>query len=144
MINADIKNEDTGSALTAVKNEDARVKPEDPERSTFLDKFTQLWFACYFERRLTKQKVEDTDLVKVVQDLIVYFETLQSTQQIDFRRTMPLIEGLHNLFVRKINYLLKDSESVLSQMNNPVAQFIKVEGSDQPNVRSNAKAAKTK
>ena len=89
-----------------VKQEDIDEPEEDNE---VLKKFAQLWFACYFERRLTKQKIEEADLSIIVRDLINYF----NDQAIDFRRAIPLLQGLHVLFSRKMAYLLKDSESVL-------------------------------
>lgn len=83
-------------------------------RNKFLDKFTQLWFACYFERRLTRQKVEQADLITIVNDLMRYFSTIEQTGQekkrIDFRRAIPLLQGLHVLFSKKLQYLVKDSE----------------------------------
>jgi hypothetical protein len=53
-----------------------------------LDKFGQLWFACYFERRLTKKKVENIDLAKVISELSAYFGKQSS---IDFRRWLPAL-----------------------------------------------------
>jgi hypothetical protein len=108
---------------------DRIVKIEDdinPENQV-LQKFAQLWFACYFERRLTKQRVEEADLQVIVRDLVNYF----STEKIDFRRAIPLLNGLHILFSRKMAYLLKDSEAMLQQMRNPIADLIKVEEPEQ-------------
>jgi hypothetical protein len=58
-----------------------------------------------------------------VKDLINYF----STEKVDFKRAIPLLNGLHILFSRKMSYLLKDSEAMLQQMRNPIAELIKVE-----------------
>ena len=99
------------------------VAPAASTERSMIAKFTQLWQACYFERRLNKHKVEEIDLAAIVADLIAYFKD----SDIDFRRAIPLLQGLHNLFLRKMNYLLKDSESVLSQMKNPIADMIKLE-----------------
>ena len=99
------------------------VAPAASTERSMIAKFTQLWQACYFERRLNKHKVEEIDLAAIVADLIAYFKD----SDIDFRRAIPLLQGLHNLFLRKMNYLLKDSESVLSQMKNPIADLIKLE-----------------
>lgn len=61
----------------------------------------------------------------IVKDLINYF----TQEAIDFRRAIPLLQGLHVLFSRKISYLLKDSEAILQQMKNPIAELIKIEES---------------
>ena len=48
-----------GSSTGFVKQDedmvDEQLKQEQLQKSPFVDKFTQLWFACYYERRLTKQ-----------------------------------------------------------------------------------------
>lgn len=103
------------------------VKQENFGDDRLLQKFSQLWFACYFERRLTKQRVEEADLQVIVRDLINYF----ADEAVDFKRAIPLLQGLHVLFSRKMLYLLKDSEAMLSQMRNPVAELIKVEDGDE-------------
>ena len=116
------------------------VKQEDivPGENQLLQKFAQLWFACYFERRLTKQKVEEADLQVIVRELISYF----STETIDFKRAIPLLHGLHVLFSKKIHYLLKDSEEMLQQMKNPIADLIKVE--DEPENKVSPAKSKAK
>lgn len=61
-------------AVKAPKDEEALAElqeqkellKKDPSKNPYLAKFIQLWFACYFERRLTRQKVEQADLVSIV------------------------------------------------------------------------------
>ena len=40
-------------ALAQIQEQKALLA-KDPAKNPYLEKFTQLWFACYFERRLTK------------------------------------------------------------------------------------------
>ena len=54
-----------------------------------VDNFKQLWQACYFERHLTKQKVEQIDLDQIVKELISYFSELDDPQK--FRKVAPLL-----------------------------------------------------
>ena len=104
---------------------DEQLKQEQMQKNPFVEKFTQLWFACYYEKRLTKQKVEATDLNAIIGDLKRYF----ASEDVDFRRAIPLLQGLHVLFTRKIRYLLDDSKSVLKSMTDPT-EVIKVEGEE--------------
>mmetsp|Transcript_11701 Transcript_11701/g.15886 ORF Transcript_11701/g.15886 Transcript_11701/m.15886 type:complete len:220 (+) Transcript_11701:17-676(+) len=90
---------------------------KDASKNPYLAKFTQLWFACYFERRLTRQVVEGTDLVSIVQDLTKYFAS--EGTKINFRRALPLLQGLHVLFSRKMAFTMRDSERVLKSMSEP-------------------------
>ena len=117
------------SGSNAVKKDedmvDDQLKQEQAQRSPFVDKFTQLWFACYYERRLTKQKVESAQLTTIIEDLRQYF----ASENVDFRRAIPLLEGLHVLFTRQVRYLVSDSESVLKSMTDPT-ELIKVEGEE--------------
>ena len=62
-----------------------------------------------------------------MRDLINYF----ADEAVDFKRAIPLLQGLHVLFSRKMLYLLKDSEAMLQQMKNPVADLIKVEDNEE-------------
>ena len=48
--------------IMAEMQEQKRILASDPAKNPLIAKFTQLWFACYFERRLTRQKVENSDL----------------------------------------------------------------------------------
>lgn len=119
------------------------VVKHDPEvlnEDLVLKKFAQLWFACYFERRLTKQKVEETDLSVIVKDLIGYFRA----QTVDFKRAIPLLHGLHILFTRKMSYLLKDSEAMLQQMKNPIGELIKVEEPEEGKANAGESPEKSK
>ena len=109
------------------EQDDVMVKQESFGDDKLLQKFGQLWFACYFERRLTKQRVEEADLQIIVRDLINYF----ADEAVDFKRAIPLLQGLHVLFSRKMLYLLKDSEAMLQQMKNPVADLIKVDDNEE-------------
>ena len=68
-----------------------------------VEKFTQLWFACYFEKRLTRQRIESADLVSIIRDLTEYF-TREGTK-VDFRRAVPLLQGLHVLYIKKFALL---------------------------------------
>lgn len=91
-------------------------------------KFTQLWFACYFERRLTRQKIHSADLETIVQDLISYFKS--EGTKVDFRRAVPLLQGLHVLYCRKLGLLMKDSSQTLKSMSDPI-ELIKLEVGEQ-------------
>ena len=113
--------------VVAKKEEGFEGKP------TFVQKFSQLWLACYFERKLTKQKVQDTDLAQIVESLIHFFEQ----EQIDFRRAVPLLQGLHNLFLKKMSFLLKDSESLLTEMKNPIGVKEEEDGGKATKKKSN-------
>ena len=94
-------------------------KTSDPiKKQEIVDKFTQLWQACYFERKLTKMKVEQLDLESIILNLMEYF----ADQTIDLKKTLPLLQGLHNLFIRQANYNLKDGQEVLDMMSNPIAK----------------------
>lgn len=110
----------------ALKKEEEVLQPADES----LKKFTQLWFAAYFERKLTRAKVTEADLPQIVADLVSYFSSAVN-QRVDFRRAGPLLLGLHNLFVRRLNYLVKDSQQTLKEMAEPLVQIIKEEGEAQ-------------
>ena len=86
--------------------------------------FTKLWQAAYFERRLTRQKVEEINLNEIVQELIKYYS--ESDIKVDFRRAVSLLQGLHVLYTRKMSYLLRDSEHLKKSMTDPL-EVIKVE-----------------
>ena len=123
-----VKDEMSSGSNAVKKDEDMvddQLKQEQAQRSPFVDKFTQLWFACYYERRLTKQKVESAQLTTIIEDLRQYF----ASENVDFRRAIPLLEGLHVLFTRQVRYLVSDSESVLKSMTDPT-ELIKVEGEE--------------
>ena len=62
----------------------------------------------------------------IVQDLIRYFSS-EGASKIDFKRAVPLLQGLHVLFNRKMGFLMRDSEHVLKSMSTPV-ELIKIEG----------------
>ena len=53
-----------------------------------------------------------------MEDLTKFFAS--EDVNIDFRRAVPLLEGLHILFTRKVNYLLRDSSQVLKSMTDPI------------------------
>jgi hypothetical protein len=100
--------------------------PVQNNPDTLLSKFTQLWFACYFERKLTRQKVCEADLNQIVGDMVSYF--CRDSDRVDFRRATPLLTGLHNLFVKRLGLLVRDTENILKEMTDPV---IKVEAQQQ-------------
>ena len=102
-------------------------KADANESDAIVGKFTQLWFACFFERKLNKAKVLEVDLPQIVADLTQYFGRQGDPQQIDFRRAAPLLMGLHNLFVRRLQYLIRDSTQTLKEMTEPLIQEIKEE-----------------
>ena len=77
----DTKTETVGKTL--VKKQNQGIAGD----TGLVKKFTELWFACYFERRLTKQRVENADLSEIVNDLINYFKS----DKVDFRRAIPLL-----------------------------------------------------
>ena len=57
--------------------------------------------------------------------------------KVDFRRAVPLLQGLHVLYCRKIGFLLKDSGHTLKTMSDPI-DVIKVEaGQSNNNAASN-------
>lgn len=69
-----IKTEIVDVEMTEVKPEFTFVKKEDYIHSeSIMKRFTQLWFACYFENKLTKSKVVDIDLPKIINELITFF-----------------------------------------------------------------------
>ena len=98
--------------------EDVQIATTD----AILKKFTSLWFACYFERKLTRQKVCDMDLPLIISEMITFFCT--DNDRVDFRRATPLLTGLHNLFVKRLAFLIRDTENILKEMSDPI---IKVE-----------------
>ena len=112
--------------LAEMKDEKMQIS-HDPTNNPIVSKFTQLLFACYYERRLTRAKVDSSDLLTIVDDLIKFFAS--EGAQVNFRRTVPLLQGLHVLFNRKISYLMRDSELTLKSMSDPI-DGIKVEGTE--------------
>ena len=127
-VNPQVKDEMSFGDNAVKKDEDMvddQLKQEQIQKNPFVEKFTQLWFACYYERRLTKQKVESAHLTTIIEDLRKYF----ASENVDFRRAIPLLEGLHVLFTRQVRYLAADSESVLKSMTDPT-ELIKVEGEE--------------
>ena len=79
--NAMVKAEDnntsilSGGAAAPPKQEDFNAEMQeqkmklvggDLRSNPLIAKFTQLWFACYFERRLTRQKIESADLETII------------------------------------------------------------------------------
>ena len=113
---------------TVKKDEDMvddQLKQEQIQKNPFVEKFTQLWFACYYQTRLSRQKVESAHLTTIIEDLRKYF----ASDNVDFRRAIPLLEGLHVLFSRQVRYLALDSENVLKSMTDPT-ELIKVEGAE--------------
>lgn len=48
------KNEATENKEQLKKEETEEMEVDQLQKQSFLDKFSQLWFACYFERRLTR------------------------------------------------------------------------------------------
>lgn len=97
-----LKDED---GTTALQEQKMQI---DAANNPFVAKFTQLWFACYFERRLTRSKVENADLLAIVADLRKFFAS--DGAKVDFRRAVPLLQGLNVLFSRKMSFLVRDSE----------------------------------
>ena len=82
--NAMVKAEDhntsilSGGAAAPPKQEDFNAEMQeqkiklvggDMRSNPLIAKFTQLWFACYFERRLTRQKIESADLETIIKNL---------------------------------------------------------------------------
>lgn len=107
-----------------LKKEEAPFAQKDehvPPKDTLLSKFTQLWFACYFERKLTRQRVCDADLSLIISDLVAYFCT--DVDRVDFRRATPLLTGLHNLFVKRLGLLMRDTETILKEMSDPIIKL---------------------
>jgi hypothetical protein len=47
-----------------------------------------------------------------------YFDS--DGEKIDFRRATPLLIGLHNLFLKRLNFLINDTKFVLKEMTEPV------------------------
>lgn len=112
--------------LAELKDEKMQIS-HDPTKDPLVNKFTQLLFACYYERRLTRAKVDNSDLITIVDDLIKFFAS--EGVKVNFRKTVPLLQGLHVLFNRKFGYLLRDSEQTLKSMTDPI-DGIKVEGNE--------------
>jgi hypothetical protein len=55
--------------------------------------------------------------------MVAYF--CRDADRVDFRRATPLLTGLHNLFVRRLAFLIRDTETILKEMTDPI---IKIEG----------------
>ena len=77
MVKAEDNNTSTlsGGAAAPPKQEDFNAEMQeqkmklvggDLRSNPLIAKFTQLWFACYFERRLTRQKIESADLETII------------------------------------------------------------------------------
>ena len=99
-----VKNEPKDENFQAMKEED----------NPLVTKFKQLWFACYFERRLTKQMIDNADLQAIIDDLFTYFTKKEAGKSgVDFRRAVALLQGLHVLFSRKMASLVGDSKNML-------------------------------
>lgn len=49
--------------------------------------------------------------------------------KVDFRRAVPLLQGLHVLFSRKMGLLVRETEHTLKSMSNPI-DVVKIEGED--------------
>lgn len=111
----------------------------DASKNPYLAKFTQLWFACYFERRLTRQKIDQADLISIVNDLTKYFASEGS--KMNFRKAIPLLQGLNVLFSRKMALLIRDSELILRSMSEPT-ETILLNGADGANAAQQAKPSK--
>jgi hypothetical protein len=114
-----IKAEIVDVEMTEVKPEFTFVKKEDFVHSeSLMKRFTQLWFACYFENKLTKSKVVEIDLPKIINELITFFT--EDGERIDFRRATPLLIGLNNLFIKRLSFLMRETQTVLKEMSEPV------------------------
>jgi len=64
-------------------------------------------------------------LTTIIEDLRKFF----ASENVDFRRSIPLLEGLHVLFSRQVRYLALDSENLLKSMTDRT-ELIKVEGAE--------------
>lgn len=109
---------DEGAVAFLKKEEDPIDEPLVAQSDAIIKKFTSLWFACYFERKLTRQKVCETDLNQIIGDLVTFFCTDEN--RVDFRRATPMLAGLHNLFVKRLAYLVRDTENILKEMSDPI------------------------
>ena len=121
--NVDMQDEGANAFLKKEEDniDELALAPSD----AIIKKFTSLWFACYFERKLTRQKVCEMDLNQIIGDLVTFFCTDEN--RVDFRRATPLLTGLHNLFVKRLAFLIRDTENILKEMSDP----IKVESTHQ-------------
>lgn len=63
-------------------------------------------------------------MVSIVQDLTQFF--VSEGSKMNFRRALPLLQGLNVLFTRKMGYLLRDSQVVLKSMTEP-SEVVKLE-----------------
>ena len=109
---------DEGAVAFLKKEEDLIDEPIVAPSDALIKKFTSLWFACYFERKLTRQKVCEMDLNQIIGELVTFFCTDEN--RTDFRRATPLLTGLHNLFVKRLAYLIRDTENILKEMSDPI------------------------
>ena len=105
-----------------------------PENDQIIKRFTSLWFACYFENKLTKNKVTEVDLPIIIKEMIASFGSEDNT--LNFRKATPLLIGLHNLFVKRLNFLIRDSQNVLKEMTEPIT-LVTENASSVANTRSN-------
>jgi hypothetical protein len=112
---------DEGAVAFLKKEEDHIDEPEIKSSDAIIKKFTSLWLACYFERKLTRQKVCELDLNQIIADMVTYFCT--DVDRVDFRRATPLLSGLHNLFVRRLSFLVRDTEGILKEMSDPIIKL---------------------
>lgn len=117
-ININHEMHDEGAIAVLKKEEDPIDEPVLAPSDALIKKFTNLWFACYFERKLTRQKVCEMDLNQIINDLVTFFCTDEN--RVDFRRATPLLAGLHTLFVKRLAYLIRDSENILKEMSDPI------------------------
>ena len=81
------------------------------------DELKPLWVACFFERRLSKVQVQAVDLRHTMRVL----EELMSENATDFRRVYPFVFGLIKILLRKMTFLISESNSTLESLKNPFA-----------------------
>ena len=81
------------------------------------DELKPLWVACYFERRLSKVQVQAVDLKHTMRVL----EELMAENAADFRRVYPFVFGLIKILLRKMTFLISESNSTLESLKNPFA-----------------------
>ena len=93
----------------AKKEEDKRKQGED---------LTNLWNACYFEKRITRPLLMQINLLALIRKLQAKVEANRH----DFRSLSPLIAGLAKLYQKKMQALLNDSSQTLESLKNPFAK----------------------
>ena len=62
-------------------------------------------------------------MTRIIADLIAYFCRSDDSAKVDFRRATPLLAGLHNLFTRRLAMLVRDTESTLKEMSDPLVKL---------------------